>query len=90
MVKLSSLIFFSGEAGDARMHPGDNLALCLARGGQKQPFTITEDSAKFLVEWNTHYCIDGDAFTVTERSGLIRTILGYLTADISEAARRVI
>ena len=90
VVTLGSLLLFSTETGDAWMiDPGDNLALCLARDGQEQPFTITEDPEKFAIEWNAHYHIDRGALTVIERSGQIRTILGYPTKHISDAGRRV-
>lgn len=90
VVTLGSLIFFSTETGVAWMlDPGDNLALCLARDGEEQPFTITEDSTKFLIEWNAYYHIEADAFIVTESSGRNRTIQGYPTADIPKAARRL-
>lgn len=90
VVTLGSLVFFSTETGDAWMlDPGDNLALCLARDDEEQPFTITEDSTNFFIEWNAYYHIDADAFIVTERSGRNRTILGYPIADISKAASRL-
>lgn len=91
VVTIGSLIFFSTETGDAWMlDPADNLALCLARGGEQQPFAISETSTNFVIEWNAYYHIDGDAFVVTERSGRIRTIRGYPTLDILQATPRLI
>jgi hypothetical protein len=90
VVTLGTLLFFSTETGDAWvLDPGDNLALCLARDGVEQHFTITEDAVRFSIEWNAQYRIDGDAFTVIEKSGQVKTILGYPTAYISDAARKV-
>lgn len=90
IVTLGSLLLFSTETGDAWMlELGENLALCLARDGQEQPFTIKEDSEQFAIEWNAQYSIDGDAFTVIEASGQIRTILGYPTVYISNVVRQV-
>lgn len=89
VVILGSLVFFSTETGDAWMlDPGDGLALCLAQGGEAQPFTVTETTTTFSVEWQANYQIEGDVFIVTERSGRIRTISGYPTREILQAAHR--
>jgi len=90
VVTLGPLIFFSTETGDAWMlDPEDGLALCLARAGEAQPFTITETSANFSIEWKASYQIDGHLFIVTEGAGRIRSIWGYPTAEILRATRRV-
>jgi hypothetical protein len=90
VVTLGSLLLFSTETGDAWMLDlVDNLALCLARDGQEQPFTIKEDPRQFAIEWNAQYRIDGSVFTIIERTGQIRTILGYPTSYIAKAARQV-
>jgi hypothetical protein len=89
VVALDPLIFFSTETGDAWvLDPEDGLALCLAQGGEAQPFTITETTTTFSVEWKANYQIDGDIFIVTERSGRTRAISGYPTSEILRAARR--
>ncbi|MBT9161040.1 MAG: DUF5679 domain-containing protein [Dehalococcoidia bacterium] len=89
LVTHGPLIFFSTETGDAWMlDPEDELALCLARDGEEQPFTITETPTDFSIEWNAEYRIDGDAFIVIERPGRIKTIFGYPTAEILQAIRR--
>jgi hypothetical protein len=89
VVTLGPLIFFSTETGDAWMlDPEDGLALCLAQGGEAQPFTITETATTFSVEWKASYQVDRDVFIVTERSGRTRTISGYPTSEILQAARR--
>jgi hypothetical protein len=89
VVTLGPLIFFSTGTGDAWMlDPEDGLALCLAQGGEAQPFTITETATTFSVEWKASYQIDGDMFIVTERPGRIRAISGYPTSEILQAARR--
>jgi hypothetical protein len=90
LVTLGALILFSTETGDAWMlDPQDGLALCLARAGDPQPFTITETATRFAIEWNAHYRIEGAVFTVAEQSGQVRSILGYPTQAIMQAARRV-
>ncbi|MBT9148919.1 MAG: hypothetical protein DDT28_00337 [Dehalococcoidia bacterium] len=89
LVTLGPLIFFSTETGDAWMlDPEDELALCLARDGDKEPFTITETPTNFSIEWNASYRIDADAFIVIERSGRIKTVLGYPTTEILQATHR--
>jgi hypothetical protein len=88
IVTLGPLVLFSTETGDAWMlDPEDGLALCLAREGEEQSFTIVETSANFSVEWSASYCIDGDRFVISQL-GQVRTILGYPTAEISQAIRR--
>jgi hypothetical protein len=90
VVTLGPLILFSTETGDAWMlDPEDGLALCLARAGEAQPFTITETATDFSIEWKASYQIDGDVFIVAERSGRIRSIWGYPTAEILHVTRRV-
>lgn len=90
IVRLGSLIFFSTASGDAwLLDPEDELALCLARGGEKQAFRIMETESNFSIEWNAQYQIDGDAFIVAERSGRIRTIYGYPTGEILDEIRSI-
>ena len=83
VVGLNQLILFSTSTADAWMlDPEDGLALCLARDGEKQDYTIVETDMKFSIEWNAQYRIEGGAFIVCDQSGLARTILGYPTDDI--------
>jgi hypothetical protein len=83
-------IFFSTETGDAWMLDYKNgLALCLARVGEKQPFRIVETPEKFAIEWNVNYQIEGDKFVVIQKSGQVRTILGYPTEEILKTIQRV-
>ena len=90
VVSLGSLVFFSTETGDAWMLDfEDGLALCLARDGDKQPFRIVETSEKFAIEWNATYQIEGNNFVVTQKSGQVRTILGYPTGEILETIRQI-
>jgi len=88
LVTLGPLVFFSTETGDAWvLDPGDGLALCLARGGERQPFTIVETDTTFSIEWTANYRIEGNRFIVAERSGRVRTILGYPVSEIRRALR---
>jgi hypothetical protein len=90
LVTLGSLILFSTETGDAWMlDPEDGFAMCLARDGFEQPFTIIDTPTNFGIEWNADYRIDGDAFTVSDRAGQVRTIFGYPTREILQAMHRM-
>ncbi len=83
IVTIPPLIFFSTEMGDAWIiDPKDNLALCLARNGQKQPHNIRDTQTKFSIEWNATYSIDEDVFVICESSGRIRSVLGYPVTEI--------
>ena len=89
LVTLGPLIFFSTETGDAWMLDSeDGLALCLARGGDRESFTITETPTNFVIDWNGSFHINRDAFIVIERSGRMRTIFGYPTREILQAMCR--
>ncbi len=92
VVTLGPFVFFSTETKDAWMLDSeDNLALCLARGGEEQEFTIMETSSTCRIEWNASYRIDGDILVVIERSGQVTTISGNATRAIQQAihSRRV-
>ncbi len=90
VVSLGSLVLFSTETGDAWMlDPEDGFALCLAKGGEAQPFTINETTTNFSIEWNADYRIEGNVFVIAERSGQIKSILGYPTKEILRAIRLV-
>jgi hypothetical protein len=76
VVSLGPLIFFSTVTGDAWvLDPADSLALCLARDGERQSFSITENANQFAVDWQANYQIEGEQFIVFEKSGQIRTII---------------
>jgi hypothetical protein len=88
IIRLGSLVLFSTDTGDAwLLDPGDNLALRLARDGEREPFTVTETATSFAIEWNANFVIDGDVFIVAEHSGRIKTILGYPTREILQTMR---
>lgn len=78
VVSPGPLIFFSTETGDAWvLDPADNLALCLARDGERQSFTMTETGTQFAIDWQANYQIEGEQFIVFNKSGQTRTIIGY-------------
>jgi hypothetical protein len=89
-VSLGPLVFFSTETGDAWvLDPADSLALCLARDGERLSFTITETASQFAIGWQANYQIEGDLFTVFERSGQTRSIAGYPVRELKRLIRRV-
>lgn len=89
-VLINGLIFFSTQTGDAWiLDPDDHLALCLARDGERQTFSILETPMKFQVAWEAQYEIDGDAFILVMKDGGIRTMLGYPVTDIKDMTRRM-
>lgn len=88
IVKLGGLILFSARSGDAwLLDIEDNLALCLAILGERQPFHIIENATNFSIEWAAKYQIDGEKFVVTVQSGQVRTIIGYPTYEILQSSK---
>ena len=89
VVRLGTLVLFSTQSGDAWiLDAEDELALCLARSGEKQPYRIIETSTNFAIEWAGNYHIEGERFLVTDPSGQVRTILGYPTREILRALQQ--
>lgn len=90
VVSLGSIIFFSTDTGDAWvLDPEDGLAVCLARDGAEQDYTILETDSNFQIAWNARYEIQDDAFTVASADGRVRTIVGYPTEEIVRASRHM-
>jgi hypothetical protein len=88
VIRLDQIVFFSTESGDAWMlDPEDGYAVCLARDFEPRRIPIQETPAKLAIEWNADYTIEGGAFTVVERHGSARTIMGYPTGEIQRLAR---
>ncbi len=91
IVGLGPLVFFSTETGDAWvLDPLDNLALCLARDGERQPFDITETASQFAIDWQANYQIDGEQFVVFEWSGQTRSISGYPVRELKQVIQRAV
>jgi hypothetical protein len=83
VVLIKGLIFFSAQTGDAWiLDLEDHLALCLARDGERQAFSILETPKKFQIAWEAQYHIKGDTFVLVTRDGNTRTILGYPVKEI--------
>ncbi len=89
IVSLGALVLFSTQSGDAWiLDTEDELALCLTRLGERQPFRIIETQTNFSIEWTANYRIEDEGFVVIEQSGQIRTIFGYPTHEILRAIQR--
>jgi hypothetical protein len=84
VVKLGPIIFFCANGDAWMLDPEDHFARCLMRDGEKLPLGIIENRKQFLVEWNADYQIQGEVFTVTERTGSVRSIIGYPTRVIED------
>ena|SRR3990172_8953132 len=88
IVRLGALVLFSTLSGDAwLLDIEDELALCLARSGEKQSFRIIETPTNFGIEWTANYRIEGEGFVVIEQTGQVRTIIGYPVNEILQAAK---
>jgi hypothetical protein len=85
-VVLGELVFFSTATGDAWMLDAeDDLAICLARDGQPQPYQIMETPTRFAIDWQAPFALEGETFVVQDRSGSTRAIVGYPVAAIQQA-----
>jgi hypothetical protein len=83
VVRLGNLILFSTQTGGAWMlDPADGLALCVARDGVRQNYSVLETADNFQVAWNARYRVEDDAFVVVSPDGRVRSILGYPTREI--------
>jgi hypothetical protein len=90
VISWAELVFFSTLSGDAwALDPAESFALCLARDGEKQEFTVAETPDNFKIAWNAHYEIHDEAFVVFSPDGHARSILGYPTGEIARAIQRV-
>ncbi|MDD2599052.1 MAG: hypothetical protein PHO37_07500 [Kiritimatiellae bacterium] len=86
VVSFGRLVLFSTQTGDAWMlDPDDQLALCLARDGEEQEYTVIDTADNYQIQWNTQYIIEGDAFTFATQEGRTVTIMGYPTEEILRA-----
>lgn len=90
VVTLGPLLFFSTGTGDAWvLDPEDELARCLARGGDPLPSGISETEERFSVEWTATYRIERDAVVFTEGSRAEHAVIGYPVAEIRRAIGRM-
>jgi hypothetical protein len=89
VVTIQPLVFFSTETGDAwLLDAEDSFALPLAAAGTRLPVTITETPARFAIEWPATFRIEGEVMVFVEKTGRVRTIIGYPTRGIAQALER--
>ena len=89
VVSLPPLVFLSTATGDAWvLDAEDNLALRLAAAGTRLPFSITETTERFAIQWAGRFRIDGERMIFVDNAGASRTILGYPTREIASALAR--
>lgn len=69
------------------LDPQDHLALCLARDGVRQEYTIVDTASNFQIHWNAQYEIQGKMFLVGTPNEGSRAILGYPTREIIQASK---
>jgi hypothetical protein len=90
IVGVGGLVLFSTETGDAwALDPEDGLAACLAQGGTPQELALLETESQFAIDWPAQFVIDGDAFSVLEHSGRLRTIIGYPARAIAAHCEQI-
>ena len=89
VVRLGGLLFFSTQTGDAWiLDIEESLALCLARDGERQSFSILETPNNVQIVWEAQYIIDGERFVVTTTDDRVRTIVGYPTREIENSIKK--
>jgi hypothetical protein len=83
VVSLGPLIFFSTQTSDAWvLDPQDELALCLLKDGERQPFNIIESPTNFSIEWQAKYEIIDQRMIFYWNDGRIKEIIGYPVKEI--------
>ena len=77
--------------GDAwLLEPESGMALPLAQGGDRVPFTIVDTPTTSSIEWTASYRVLKAEFLVREfQSERVRCIRGYPTAEIRRAEERL-
>jgi hypothetical protein len=89
VVSLPPFVFFSTTTGDAWiLDAEDNLALQIVAAKTRLPVTITETPERVAIEWPGTFRIEGDALIFAEKTGRVRTIIGYPTEQIREGLTR--
>lgn len=88
VVQCGVLVWLSTESGDAwLLDLEDDTALPLARDGDRLAVRIVETRQRLVIEWTHDFAIDGEVFSVRERTtGQVRSIVGY-GAELLERVR---
>ncbi|TSA31175.1 MAG: hypothetical protein D4R64_18480 [Porphyromonadaceae bacterium] len=90
IVRLNDLILFSTMTGDAWiLDTDDNFAICLVKDSVVQKYKIVDTPNQFGFDWDHKYQIDGDKFTVVNKAGKTRTIIGYPLKEINKIRLRL-
>jgi hypothetical protein len=91
IVAIGPLLLFSTETGDAwLLEPEGQLATPIAQQGDPLPVHIEDTDTNFSVAWTGRYQIDGEMFLYSDRkTGRIRSILGYPTAQIAQQIAKI-
>ena len=88
IVEFGELILFSTQTGDAwLLDREDHLAMCLARNGIEEDYTILDTEQNFQIHWNAQYEIQDEVFLVFTRGKGAKAILGYPTKEIIKASK---
>ena len=83
VVTFGRVLLFSTQTGDAwLLDPDDGLALCLARDGVEQDYTLVDTTHDFQIHWSAQYDIRDEVFVVTTADGAVRSIIGYPTDEL--------
>ena len=89
IIRLNELILFSTNTGDAWiLDIEDNLAICLVKAEVKQKYKIIDTPSQFGFDWTHKYQIDGNRFTVINKMGGKRTIIGYPLKEIEKIKQK--
>lgn len=90
IIRINELIIFSTDTGDAWiLDTEDNFAICLVKADVKQKFKIIDTPSQFGFDWDHKYQINGNKFTVINKMGGIRTIIGYPLKEIEKIKQRI-
>jgi hypothetical protein len=92
VVGFSQLVFFSTSTRDAWMLDWeDELAICLMKDGDAQPFELGETERQFAIHWQGRYQIEGGLFAYIDNKTptQARVIDGYPTEAIGRVIARL-
>ena len=92
MIGFNKLVFFSTWTRDAWMLDWeDELAICLMKDGEEQPFELGETESRFVIRWQGHYHIEGGLFAYIDDKlpTRARVIDGYPTEVINQTIDRL-
>ena len=98
VVGLGPLVLFSTDGQDAWLLDWEDCqALCLMRGGERQPARVLETPGSYAIGWSHAYEIDGDVMLVhmlfhargDSPAPAVHAVRGYPTAAIRDVVDRL-